>query len=141
MKDERMYLLFHTIINHQRHRTCRSVRIKAPKVSGIYGRVISYGIKAETPIPHARVERLEYRNDEWGAKAEVSTGDDGRFSFENIGRGTYHLRVSSFAFRSIETEIKLDNSSPAKKVAREIIIGLEPMGCGNVTVRKIQASK
>jgi hypothetical protein len=111
------------------------------KVSAIYGRVISVGKSPDDPIPQAQIKLLEYRNDEWVGKAEVITSDDGRFSFRSISPGRYHLRASAPFLRTIEFEVKVGKSSSSKKIDREIIIGLEPFGCGDLFIRKIGTDK
>lgn len=80
------------------------------------------------PVPGATVEVLV----QGAAFATRQTGEDGRFSFDEIKAGKYELRFQAYGFLVSRFAIVL--GKPAKKCRQELAIGLSVRGvetCNN----------
>ncbi|MDQ3819737.1 MAG: carboxypeptidase-like regulatory domain-containing protein [Acidobacteriota bacterium] len=109
-------------------------------VSDVRGRVVAAWRGGVSPIPGASIKLREYRNDEWQTKAKVTGDENGVFSFGGVPSGEYELYVAASAFRSFGTRVRVKGKAkPAP--GREIVVNLEPLGCGSAVLRKAEKQR
>lgn len=116
---------------------------EALKVPVVYGRVV-YSRKggAEEPIPDAIVQVSRVVGDELQFVGIDRTDRDGYFHIKDIPYGSYEISAKAEVFRSWSAKLKVTKASKARKIEKQIIIGLEPLlpgACGNARVEMIKS--